>query len=227
LFVGGSLLLVLAILLPWDSQWVILILFATQLVVGFLRPARTAHAGASRPTAPWYYFGILGALAIPCAIAFGLDRAGKPLYCFRVTFFGFSSVCFAVMVWKFVRVRQQFTLRTLMLAVFVEAILCSVSRYVGRYASIPFLLLFLLIPALALATHGPPTLRLGAAKRARSRSTSPPDGASGGDVEDGPVRIRPSDADCQCVADMLEQATPCPPSPSRGNDGPNDLKSEI
>ncbi len=57
--------------------------------------------------------------------------------------FAVASGFFVIMVWKFVKARQQFTLRTLLLVTAGVAVLCSAAQYI----SLAPLLIFLAIPA--------------------------------------------------------------------------------
>jgi len=108
------------------------------------------------PSGPWYYHGIAGILFAIIGINSPHNLSENTSY-LCVSSFAIAGLCFATMVWKFIRVRQQFTLRTLMLAALGIAILCGVSVYIPM---VP-LVVFLAVPALKWARFGPPSLRRG------------------------------------------------------------------
>jgi hypothetical protein len=142
---------------------------------------------------------------------------------FRSVYLAAAGAFLVTAVWKFFRARQKFTLLTLMLFTFGVAIVCSVNHYVMLLP----LLFFLAPPALEWTRFGPPTLSLDPAKRAEWRSKPPSGSADEGSEEDRMVRLHPSDADRQRVMEMVERATPRPPSPSRGEDAPKNSQFEI
>ncbi len=90
------------------------------------------HPCAKR--APWYYYGIIAVLFTVRQIQTG---AFSPLLTALVT------CALAYMAWEFYKQCPQFSIRGMLLAMSLVAVVCSASRYVDAIFTIPVLLAFL------------------------------------------------------------------------------------
>jgi hypothetical protein len=141
---------------PADREFGISVLaaFAGSIVAVYMHRGGFAEALPRDLTGPWYYDGI--ACVLFALIGINLPHNfGEKTSCLCVASFAVAGICLTIMVWKFFRVRQQFTLRTLMLVALGVATVC------GAWVYLPIvpLFVFLAIPALKWAKFGPPSLR--------------------------------------------------------------------
>lgn len=128
----------------------ILAMPAGMLVAKRLRKYRRVQPKTNMPI-PWYSYGILGvfitAFAI-CLVHSSARRVSSPanlvVQSYVILGFVLAALAFIAMVWKFVKVRQQYNLRTLFAFTTAIAVLCSIAHYV-RIAP---LLIFFAPPAM-------------------------------------------------------------------------------
>ena len=120
------------------------------LVAKRLRKYRRVQPKTNMPI-PWYSYGILGVFITAFAICLVHSSARRVYFpanlmaqSYVILGFVLAALAFIAMVWKFVKVRQQYNLRTLFAFTTAIAVLCSIAHYV-RIAP---LLIFFAPPAM-------------------------------------------------------------------------------